>query len=276
MKLRYFPCYHDEWLVGQAGLDNACRGLYLTACLLIYSHGGPVPIEELRRNCRDHGLAFKRQFGCLIKMGKLIENDGRIDQERCENELRKRDKRSEDGEQNIAKRWNNNGLDSEVVLPHSNTNQNQNQNQKDKPNGLSKTSLRSVSSAREIADAMMAIFREECPALSPPSKATPTRLQQCHARLAELKTLDQWREVCQRVSCSPFLTGQETRWKACFDWLLKPANLVKVIEGNYDDERDQPDPQGGSDHDDAARQAGLEEALRQLRSAAAGEVRQAD
>jgi hypothetical protein len=146
----------------------------------------------------------------------------------------------------------------------------------DKPNGLFKTSLRSVSSAREIAEAMMGIFREECPALSPPSKVNPTRQQQCHARLGELKTLDQWREVCQRVARSSFLTGQETRWKACFDWLLKPANLVKVIEGNYDDERDQPIPQGGSDHDDTARQAGLEEALRELRSAAAAQVRQAN
>ena len=42
-----------------------------------------------------------------------------------------------------------------------------------------------------------------------------------------------------------------------------------------EDDRDQPNPQGGQDHDDAARQAGLEEALRELRAAGAGEVRQA-
>lgn len=130
-KLRYFPCYHDEWLVGQASLDNACRGLYLTACLLEYSHGGPVPIEEVRRNCRDHGLAFNRQLKALIESGKLVENEGRIANKRVENELRKRDKRSEDGSQNADKRWNSNGLDAKVAVPPSNANQNQNQNYKE-------------------------------------------------------------------------------------------------------------------------------------------------
>lgn len=132
MKLRYFPCYHDEWLVGQTGLDNACRGLYLTACLLMYSHGGPVSIDELRRNCSDHGHAFNRQLRCLINAGKLVLNEGQIVNKRVINELQKRDKRSEDGEQNASKRWKNNGLDDEVALAPSNANQNQNQTLKEK------------------------------------------------------------------------------------------------------------------------------------------------
>lgn len=132
MKLRYFPCYHDEWLVGQAGLDNACRGLYLTACLLMYSHGGPVSIDELRRNCSDHGHAFNRQLRCLINAGKLVLNEGQIVNKRVINELQKRDKRSEDGEQNASKRWNNNQLSDEVALAPSNANQNQNQTLKEK------------------------------------------------------------------------------------------------------------------------------------------------
>jgi len=36
------------------------------------------------------------------------------------------------------------------------------------------------------------------------------------------------------VEKSDFLTGRKTEWKASFDWVLKPANFKKIIEGNYD------------------------------------------
>jgi len=64
-----------------------------------------------------------------------------------------------------------------------------------------------------------------------------------------------WREVCaeyrtdgdpakaaldwfawmfrERVASSAFLTGRKKDWRANFDWLMKPANFVKVVEGYY-------------------------------------------
>lgn len=43
-------------------------------------------------------------------------------------------------------------------------------------------------------------------------------------------------ELFERVQASDFLTGRGgTRSGFCsFDWILKPANLVKILEGNYD------------------------------------------
>lgn len=39
----------------------------------------------------------------------------------------------------------------------------------------------------------------------------------------------------KRVEDSDFLTGRDGRWQGCgFDWILKKANLLKVMEGNYD------------------------------------------
>ena len=38
-----------------------------------------------------------------------------------------------------------------------------------------------------------------------------------------------------RVEASDFLTGRANGWQGCgFDWILKKSNLLKVIEGNYD------------------------------------------
>ncbi|MDO5479100.1 MAG: hypothetical protein Q4G23_08055 [Clostridia bacterium] len=39
----------------------------------------------------------------------------------------------------------------------------------------------------------------------------------------------------EKVQESSFLKGDNERgWKASFDWVMKVDNLIKVIEGNYD------------------------------------------
>lgn len=48
--------------------------------------------------------------------------------------------------------------------------------------------------------------------------------------------LTQWKQFCERVSCSPFLMGQGPRkWRVSLDWILVEENLIKVLEGNFDD-----------------------------------------
>jgi uncharacterized protein YdaU (DUF1376 family) len=111
MKIRRVDFSPDEWIAGCVGLDNAERGLYITACALIYSHGGPIEIEHLRASCRDHGGAFKRQLNRLQTLGKLTANGSQITNKRCENELENANKRSENARQNVARRWNNNEVD---------------------------------------------------------------------------------------------------------------------------------------------------------------------
>ncbi|MBX9620696.1 MAG: hypothetical protein K2X28_01460 [Alphaproteobacteria bacterium] len=48
--------------------------------------------------------------------------------------------------------------------------------------------------------------------------------------------LAQWKQFCERVSHSPFLMGQGPRkWRVSLDWILVEKNLIKVLEGNFDD-----------------------------------------
>lgn len=107
-KVRKIDFSPDEWLQGTRRLDNATRGLYITACALIYSKGGPVEIDDLQTICRDHGNAFKRQLKTLVDLGKVTVADGRIDNQRCENELENARKRSGKASEKAAKRWKNN------------------------------------------------------------------------------------------------------------------------------------------------------------------------
>jgi len=51
---------------------------------------------------------------------------------------------------------------------------------------------------------------------------------------ARHQSIDFFNWFFDEVEKSDFLTGRKTEWKASFDWVLKPANFKKIIEGNYD------------------------------------------
>lgn len=70
-----------------------------------------------------------------------------------------------------------------------------------------------------------------------PLSLSPDRRRGLAARLAEIGGAAAWDEVLARIRGSPFLRGETSRngFVAEIDWLLKPINLRKVMEGNYDE-----------------------------------------
>ncbi|HUX80182.1 MAG TPA: hypothetical protein VMW10_10640, partial [Alphaproteobacteria bacterium] len=45
-----------------------------------------------------------------------------------------------------------------------------------------------------------------------------------------------WERFCLRVKGSPFLMGEGARrWRVTFDWVLVESNVIKILEGNFDD-----------------------------------------
>jgi hypothetical protein len=117
MKVRRIDFSPDEWIAGCVGLDNACRGLYITACALMYSAGGPIRIEHLQYACTDHGHAFRRQLGILVRLGKLIVNEGQITNKRALNELQNANKRTVNWRQNGAKGGRPSSKTNDVAKP---------------------------------------------------------------------------------------------------------------------------------------------------------------
>lgn len=125
-KVRRIDFSPDEWLQGTRRLDNATRGLYITACALIYSIGRPIDREELRIACRDHGNAFNRQIVRLISLGKLEETDGKLMNKRCGIELEKAEIRSENASESAAKRWQQNETQDATAMHARKSNGNAN------------------------------------------------------------------------------------------------------------------------------------------------------
>jgi hypothetical protein len=98
-------------------------------------------------------------------------------------------------------------------------------NQPNKPNREKRTS--------PLDDPTVVLFHECCPSLPKILKVTEPRQK----RIAKLPGLvGDVRAYFERVESSDFLTGRKhsSDWNADFDWLLKPANVQKVLEGSYD------------------------------------------
>lgn len=57
------------------------------------------------------------------------------------------------------------------------------------------------------------------------------------ARIAEYG-IEQVMKAVDNIQKSAFLRGQNSRgWIITFDWLIRPNNFIKVLEGNYDDKK---------------------------------------
>ncbi|WP_374648995.1 hypothetical protein [Rhizorhabdus sp.] len=75
---------------------------------------------------------------------------------------------------------------------------------------------------------------------------TQSRRTALAQRLREIGGPVGWAEVLARIRASRFLRGETDRWGGAeIDWVLKPANLTKIREGNYDDRPDAHERAGG-------------------------------
>lgn len=84
---------------------------------------------------------------------------------------------------------------------------------------------------QEVADA----FNETCVSLPRVTKLTDKRKKAIKSILKK-HSLAELKNIFKKVEYSSFLNGSSGKWSgATFDWLIKESNLIKVIEGNYDD-----------------------------------------
>ena len=88
---------------------------------------------------------------------------------------------------------------------------------------------------------MASIWRDVCGDVLPVPRALD-KPRQAALRRRFLDTfgrdLGRWRQFCERVRGSPFLTGDNsTGWRADLDFMLKPKNANKLLEGGYDDRK---------------------------------------
>jgi hypothetical protein len=83
------------------------------------------------------------------------------------------------------------------------------------------------------------IFNSVCFKLPKIKKITQVRKKAIDNRVKEYSLIDIG-NVFKLVAESDFLNGKnKNNWIASFDWILKPANFIKILEGNYKNLKDE-------------------------------------
>jgi hypothetical protein len=72
----------------------------------------------------------------------------------------------------------------------------------------------------------------------------PQIIEMTDARKKTIRTLKRnnpnfdFEAFFKKVNDSDFLSGRNGKWEKCyFDWIFKPANRIKILEGNYDNKK---------------------------------------
>lgn len=83
---------------------------------------------------------------------------------------------------------------------------------------------------QQIIDA----YNQNCGSLPKATKLTDKRKRAIRTCAAQGFSVDDMREAFQKAASTPFLTGQNERgWRANFDFIIKPDNMQKILEGAY-------------------------------------------
>ena len=81
---------------------------------------------------------------------------------------------------------------------------------------------------------IMDLYHSICKSYPKIRSLSDARKKAIKARL-NTYTVDDFKAVFENAEKSSFLKGEDGGWKASFDWLIKEANMLKVLEGNYQD-----------------------------------------
>ncbi|WP_233549691.1 hypothetical protein [Flavobacterium sp. 102] len=95
------------------------------------------------------------------------------------------------------------------------------------------TAVGKIESAKTNFEEIITVFNQVCNQLPQVLKLNDQRKAAINSRIKEhgLETVG---KALQMVADSDFLNGaNQSGWKASFDWIFKPTNFNKIIEGNY-------------------------------------------
>lgn len=80
---------------------------------------------------------------------------------------------------------------------------------------------------------IVAMYNETCVSFPKVSKLSDARKKAIKARL-NTYSLEDFKKLFEEAEASDFLKGKNARnWQASFDWMIKDANMAKVLDGNF-------------------------------------------
>lgn len=141
----------------------------------------------------------------------------------------------EKNRKNIEKRWNKENT-SVYDRNSSNTNDTNININKNINKNINQIETKKEIETKNINYQLIAdMYNNTCVSFPKLLKLTDTRKKAIKARLKKY-TMEDFQKLFEMAESSSFLKGQNNKnWSATFDWLIKDANMAKVLEGNYVD-----------------------------------------
>jgi len=241
MSLPYFPMYPTDFEADTSHLTLAEDGAYNRLLRLMWmTPGCSLPDDDVwilrRMRCADDG---EKQLVMDVVDEFFTRSKGRVRNARLAKEFAKSDvahkKRvsagSKGGKAKALKTNNSEPINAKAMPkqpepePEPYIREDTNVSSSDLPPAID-----------EISEAVLH-FNATAEKVGWPKmqKMSQPRRTALLGRLRDVGGLDGWREAIDRAALAPHLIGQNNRgWMASFDWLTKPANFTKLMEGNYD------------------------------------------
>ena len=243
------PIYIGDYLSDTAMLSTEQHGAFLLM-LMAYWKNGPLPDDDevLANITRLPIERWQKTRGLLL--GFFSVSGGFWINKRSDEEKAKAnaffERQRTNGSKGGRPKKPNQTQNKPVGLPNHNPNETPSQSQspnKDIPpnpqggdGGHKRQRRKDETPYHEIVEA----YREALPDLPQPTGPenwTEQRRRTVRAlwdESPERQSIEWWQRFFGYVARSAFLTGKTPQaFEASFDWLLKPGNLTKVLEGNY-------------------------------------------
>lgn len=254
----WMPFYIGDYLADTLHLDAEQHGAYLLLLMAAWMRGGDLPNDDaqLQRIARCDKAAWKRVKPVVI--GFFTASAEKLTQGRLvveyANAVRANNAQRENGKK---------GGRPPKIKPEPNPNQTHgltlgsirlNPNETPSPSEEARakdSDLRSLVASKPPTpdcphEAIIAAYHETLPTLSRVRDWTPLRqtlLRNAWKRDTQRQSVDWWRELFGYVAQSDFLLGRglgrddSPPFEADLEWIIRPKNLPKIIEGKYENRR---------------------------------------
>jgi uncharacterized protein YdaU (DUF1376 family) len=233
-------------------MNNQEVGCYIKLLCFCWKQGSiPNDIDKIGKLCGENSSVMA-QLWESIKPCFKENGHGRLVNPRLEKEREKqkafRKERSESGKKGAAKRWKDKDLDSsattEPMANDSSSSSSSSSSSKpiDTPNGvLSPDASGDGPDPPKIPQCpqgeIKALYHEIlCPPLAPVNEWSPELakiLRTMWREKPERWELPWWKKYFRFVKASDFLMGKKTDFIADLEWIIRPRNRTKILNGRF-------------------------------------------
>ena len=243
----FMQLYPADYLAKTMDLTTEQHGAYLLILMTMWQHDAKLPNDpvKLARIARMTPAKFRPVWDEISRFF-LVEGD-KITNPRLTKERKKAAEKSTKraaagraGGQAKALKDNEARLANAMPMPQHSPDTRVQKEEEDTDVSLSGASHRPLDDiSKAVHDYNDAAERTGWPKVQ---KMTDARRRALRSRLKDCGGNDGWKAAMGRAEASDFLCGRSANpWTGFgFDWLAKPSNFTKLMEGNYDNRPQSP------------------------------------